>query len=252
MVLNGIRSRVQILSGHYSKNNRMGSDCTGGLNTHYTAIKNTEGIRIDPCELPQSLNRSIRTLSPMSELTRCPWSTNDPLYLDYHDKEWGTPNRDGRRLFEKVILEGAQAGLSWIQILRRRENYRAAFDGFDPAKVAAYDDNDIERLVTDAGIIRNRAKIEGTVKSARAYLDLRERGQTFDDFIWQFTDGRTLKNAYQRDNEVPTNSPESLAMSKALKAEGFTFCGPTICYAFMQAIGIVNDHLVDCFRYDKV
>jgi len=116
------------------------------------------GIRIVPCELPQPLNRRIRTLSPMSEPTRCPWSTNDPLYLDYHDKEWGTPNRDGRLLFEKVILEGAQAGLSWIQILRRRENYRAAFDGFDPAKVAAYDDNDIERLVTDAGIIRNRAK----------------------------------------------------------------------------------------------
>jgi len=184
--------------------------------------------------------------------TRCTWPGTDQLYVNYHDEEWGVPEHDDGALFEKLILDGFQAGLSWITILRKRDNFRIAFDGFEPERIALYNECRIESLMKYAGIIRNRAKIEGTVKSARAYLDLRERGQTFDDFIWQFTDGRTLKNAYQRDNEVPTNSPESLAMSKALKAEGFTFCGPTICYAFMQAIGIVNDHLVDCFRYDKV
>tara|TARA_Y100001960_G_scaffold332135_1_gene431556 strand:+ start:2720 stop:3280 length:561 start_codon:yes stop_codon:yes gene_type:complete len=184
--------------------------------------------------------------------TRCTWPGSDQIYVAYHDEEWGVPEHDDRALFEKLILDGFQAGLSWITILKKRDNFRKAFDGFEPESIALYNKRKIESLMQHAGIIRNRAKIEGTVKNARAYLDLRERGQTFENFIWQFTDGRVLKSAYRKDNEVPTNSPESLAMSKALKAEGFTFCGPTICYAFMQAVGIVNDHLVDCFRYDKV
>ena len=183
--------------------------------------------------------------------TRCTWPGEDPLYVAYHDEEWGVSEHDDRALFEKLILDGFQAGLSWITILKKRDNFRAAFDGFEPERIARYNKRKVELLMKDAGIVRNRAKIEGTVKGARAYLDLRERGQSFNDFIWQFTDGHTLKNAYRTGNDVPAESSESLAMSKALKAEGFTFCGPTICYAFMQAGGIVNDHLVDCFRYDE-
>ena len=184
--------------------------------------------------------------------TRCSWPGDDRLYVAYHDEEWGAPEHDDRALFEKLILDGFQAGLSWITILRKRDNFRAAFDGFEPERVARYDERKVEALMRDAGIVRNRAKIEGAIRGARAYLDLRESGRTFDDFIWRFTDNRTIRNAHRRQRDVPTESPESHAMSKALKAQGFSFCGPTICYAFMQAVGIVNDHVVDCFRYDEV
>ena len=184
--------------------------------------------------------------------TRCSWPGEDPLYVAYHDEEWGVPEHVDRALFEKLILDGFQAGLSWITILRKRDNFRAAFDGFEPERIARYNKRKIESLMKDAGIVRNRAKIEGTVKGARVYLDLMESGQTFDGFIWQFTDGQTIKNAYRHWQDIPAQSAESEAMSKALKSLGFSFCGPTICYAFMQAVGIVNDHIVDCFRYDEV
>lgn len=184
--------------------------------------------------------------------TRCSWPGDDPLYVAYHDEEWGVPEHDDRALFEKLILDGFQAGLSWITILRKRDNFRAAFDGFEPERIARYDRRKVESLMRDAGIVRNRAKIEGAVRGARAWLDLRESGRTFDDFIWRFTDGRVIRNAHRHWRDVPAESPESHAMSKVLKARGFSFCGPTICYAFMQAVGIVNDHVVDCFRYDEV
>ena len=184
--------------------------------------------------------------------TRCTWPGEDPLYVAYHDEEWGVPEHDDRALFEKLILDGFQAGLSWITILKKRDNFRAAFDGFEPERIVRYHKRKVESLMKDAGIVRNRAKIEGTVKGARAYLDLLDSGHTFDDFIWQFTDGRTLKNAPATGQDIPTESPESQAMSKALKSHGFSFCGPTICYAFMQAVGIVNDHTVACFRRDEV
>ena len=186
----------------------------------------------------------------MSEPLRCPWSTNDPLYLQYHDTEWGTPNRDGRRLFEKIILEGAQAGLSWIQILRRRENYRAAFDGFDPAKIAAYDDADIERLVTDAGIIRNRAKIKSAINNARVFIEhFGDDEDAFADYLWSFVDGQPVVNHRERQDDITATTESSTKMSKSLKKLGFSFIGPTTCYAMMQAAGMVDDHLVTCFRH---
>jgi len=185
----------------------------------------------------------------MTEPVRCPWSTNDPLYLDYHDKEWGTPNHDGRRLFEKVILEGAQAGLSWIQILRRRENYRAAFEGFDPIKVAAFTDEDVERLVQDAGIIRNRAKIKSAINNAKAFVSNFESEDAFAKFMWSFVDGEPIINHRERMEDFVAVTDLSTEMSKALKKLGFTFIGPTTCYALMQAAGMVDDHLVTCFRH---
>jgi len=184
-----------------------------------------------------------------TEPTRCPWCGTDPLYVAYHDTEWGVPETDDRALFEKLILDGFQAGLSWITILKKRDNFRRAFDGFMPEVIARYEPEKIAALMNDAGIVRNRAKIEGTVKSARAYLELREGGQSFSDFLWQFTNGRTIQNHWQRGDQVPAETPQSKAMSKALKARGFTFCGPTIVYAFMQAVGMVNDHYVDCHRH---
>lgn len=188
-------------------------------------------------------------MNDAAEMGRCPWCGDDPLYMRYHDNEWGVPERDPRALYEKLILDGFQAGLSWITILRKRDNFRAAFDGFEPEAIARYDAGKIERLMQDAGIVRNRAKIEGAVKSARAWLDLRERGVDFADFLWQFTDGRMIVNHWRKEDPVPATSPESVAMSKALKKEGFVFCGPTITYAFMQAVGMVNDHYVHCHRH---
>ncbi|MDA5193159.1 DNA-3-methyladenine glycosylase I [Govanella unica] len=185
----------------------------------------------------------------MTTETRCPWCGTDPLYVAYHDHEWGVPETDDRELFEKLVLDGFQAGLSWITILRKRDNFRAAFDNFAPELIAAYSPQKIESLMQDSGIVRNRAKIEGTVKSARAWLDLRESGQSFSDFLWQFTDGRTLQNSLKSMTDAQAATPESTAMSKALKQRGFTFCGPTITYAFMQAVGMVNDHLVTCYRH---
>jgi DNA-3-methyladenine glycosylase I len=186
----------------------------------------------------------------MSEPIRCPWSTNDPLYLQYHDREWGIPNRDGRQLFEKIILEGAQAGLSWILILRRRESYRAAFDGFDPAKIAAYDDADIERLASDVGIIRNRAKIKSAINNAQAFIEhFGGDEDAFADFLWSFVDGEPVINHRERLEDMTATTESSIEMSKSLKKLGFSFIGPTTCYALMQATGMVDDHLVTCFRH---
>ncbi len=188
----------------------------------------------------------------MTGLVRCAWPGQDPLYVDYHDHEWGVPERDDRALYEKLMLDGFQAGLAWITILRKRENFRAAFDGFQPEKVALYGEADVLRLLDDAGIIRHRGKIEGAIASARAYLDMHEQGTSFSDYLWRFTDGRTIQNHWTGMKQVPTETAESRAMSKDLKQRGFKFCGPTICYAFMQAVGMVNDHMVECYRHGEL
>ncbi|MGY8701902.1 MAG: DNA-3-methyladenine glycosylase I [Candidatus Poseidoniales archaeon] len=184
----------------------------------------------------------------MQEQNRCPWSTKDPLYIAYHDEEWGRPNRDGRRLFEKVILEGAQSGLSWITILKKRENYRRLFDGFDPVKVAAYDDEDVARLMADAGIIRNQAKIRSAIKNAKAFVEhFGDDEDSFSEFMWSFVGGSPVVNQRKNIQEITAVTDASTEMSKALKKLGFSFVGPTTCYALMQAAGMVDDHLVDCF-----
>jgi DNA-3-methyladenine glycosylase I len=186
----------------------------------------------------------------MQEQNRCPWSTKDPLYIAYHDEEWGRPNRDGRRLFEKVILEGAQSGLSWITILKKRENYRRLFDGFDPVKVAAYDDEDVARLMADAGIIRNQAKIRSAIKNAKAFVEhFGDDEDSFSEFMWSFVGGSPVVNQRKNIQEITAVTDASTEMSKALKKLGFSFVGPTTCYALMQAAGMVDDHLVDCFRH---
>jgi DNA-3-methyladenine glycosylase I len=185
-------------------------------------------------------------------VTRCPWSGTDPLYVAYHDDEWGVPSHEDRHLFEMLILEGAQAGLSWITILRKREAYRAAFAGFDPVKVARFTPARVERLLQNPGIVRNRLKIEGTVRSARAFVETQEAFGTFDRYIWQFVGGAPIVNRPKAMKDVPATTAESDAMSRDLKKRGFTFVGSTICYAFMQATGMVNDHLVGCFRYKQI
>ncbi|MDJ0449070.1 MULTISPECIES: DNA-3-methyladenine glycosylase I [Methylocystis] len=176
---------------------------------------------------------------------RCPWPGQDPLYIAYHDDEWGQPERDSRALFEKLILDGFQAGLSWITILRKRAAFRKAFEGFDPEAIARFDDKRVHELMQDDGIVRNRAKIEGAVLSARAWLEI-EAEQGFSAYLWGFVDGAPVVNHPKLISDVPTQSAVSLRLSKDLKARGFKFCGPTIVYAFMQAVGMVNDHLVDC------
>jgi DNA-3-methyladenine glycosylase I len=184
----------------------------------------------------------------MTELVRCEWSTKDPLYISYHDKEWGRPNRDGRRLFEKIILEGAQAGLSWITILKKRENYRRLFDGFDPTIIAAYDEGDIERLMGDAGIIRNRAKINSANNNASVFVEhFGTDEDAFSDFLWGFVGGEPIINQCKTMDEIEAVTEISTQMSKALKKMGFSFIGPTTCYAMMQAAGMVDDHLMNCF-----
>ena len=183
---------------------------------------------------------------------RCSWAGADPLYVAYHDHEWGVPLHDDQRLFEMLILEGAQAGLSWITVLRKRDAYRKAFDRFDAGRVARYGIDRIERLMKEEGIIRNRLKIEAAVKNARTFLDVQRESGSFDAYIWQFVGGRPKQNARRTMKEVPATSPESDAMSRDLKKRVFTFVGSTICYAFMQATGMVNDHVVDCFRYRAV
>jgi DNA-3-methyladenine glycosylase I len=189
----------------------------------------------------------------MSDKTRCAWSTHDPLYIRYHDEEWGVPLRgDENRLFEFLILEGAQAGLSWITILRKREHYRAAFDNFDPAMVARYDADKIAALMANTGIVRNRLKIEAAVQNAQAFLKVQESFGSFESYIWSFVGGQTIVNHCKTLSEVPAETPESKAMSKDLLKRGFRFVGPTICYAFMQACGMVNDHTVDCFRHAEL
>jgi DNA-3-methyladenine glycosylase I len=188
----------------------------------------------------------------MADSFRCAWCGSDPLYVAYHDEEWGAPERDSRALWEKLVLDGFQAGLSWITILRKREAFRAAFAGFDPEKVARFDEADVARLLADPGIVRSRAKIEAAIRSARRYLDLRERGREFSPWVWSFVDGQPVQNAWDHISQVPAETPLSRELSKALKAEGFNFTGPVIVYAWMQATGLVNDHLVGCFRHDEV
>ncbi len=180
---------------------------------------------------------------------RCPWPGVDPLYVSYHDTEWGVPEWDSRALFEKLILDGFQAGLSWITILRKREAFRKAFDGFDPAKIVRYKPAKVEKLMQDAGIVRNRSKIESTIVSAGVWLDI-EAKQGFSDYLWNFVDGRPLQGQLRHLGEMRAETELSKKISKDLKARGFNFCGPTIVYALMQAVGMVNDHLVDCHRHE--
>jgi DNA-3-methyladenine glycosylase I len=182
---------------------------------------------------------------------RCDWVGSDTMYIEYHDQEWGVPVYDDQLLLAKLILDGAQAGLSWITILRKRDNYWDAFDQFDPVKIANYNDAKIAELLNNPGIVRNLLKIEAAVKNARGYLTIMEEEGSFSDFLWQFVGGAPIQNRWQTMNDIPAETAESLAMSKALKKRGFSFVGPTICYAFMQAVGMVNDHIVDCFRYTE-
>ena len=185
----------------------------------------------------------------MTEKTRCAWCGTDPLYMSYHDTEWGTPLYDNQKLFEFLILEGAQAGLSWITVLRKRENYRKAFDNFNPEKIARYTDAKKAKLLLNDGIIRNRLKIDSAIKNANAYLAMQKNGEDFSEFLWSFVGGKPKQNKWNSMSQIPAFTPESDAMSKALKQKGFNFIGSTICYAFMQATGMVNDHIVDCYRY---
>jgi DNA-3-methyladenine glycosylase I len=185
----------------------------------------------------------------MSDPTSCQWPTNDPLMIRYHDEEWGVPLHDDPKLFEFLVLDAFQAGLSWRTVLHKRENFRNAFDGFEVQKIAKYGEPDFNRLMADTGIIRNRAKISGTIQNAKCFLAVREEFGTFDRYIWQFTGGKTIRDNLTSISAMPSSSPESDAMSKDLKSRGFKFVGSTICYAFMQAAGMVNDHLVTCTRY---
>lgn len=180
---------------------------------------------------------------------RCGWSGDDPLYVAYHDEEWGVPVHDDRLLFEFLVLEGAQAGLSWITVLRKRENYRKVFDNFDADKIANYDDKKIAQLLEDPGIIRNRLKINAAIANARAFLEVQQEFGSFDAYIWQFVGGKPIINHWRSLAEIPAETVESRAMSKDLKKRGFKFVGPTICYAHMQATGMVNDHVISCFRH---
>ena len=183
---------------------------------------------------------------------RCPWCHGHEIYIAYHDDEWGVPVHDDRHLFEMLILEGAQAGLSWLTILNKRENYRTAFDGFDAERLARYTDKKVGKLLADPGIVRNRLKVAAAIQNARAFLKVRDTSASFDEFLWQFVDGRPIQNRWKALKEVPAKTPQSDAMSKELIGRGFKFVGSTICYAFMQAVGMVNDHLVTCPRYKPV
>ena len=185
-------------------------------------------------------------------MTRCEWSTNSPQYLQYHDEEWGVPLHDDTTLFEFLILEGAQAGLSWETILKKRDGYREAFDQFDAEKISKYSESKIESLLQNPKIVRNRLKVNSTVLNAKLFLDIQKEFGSFDKYIWQFTQGMTIQNSFQHMSEIPANTSESDAMSKDLKKRGFKFIGTTICYAFMQATGMVNDHVVNCFRYEEL
>lgn len=184
--------------------------------------------------------------------TRCTWVGADPLYTAYHDEEWGVPEWDDRALFEKLILDGFQAGLSWLTILKKRDNFRRAFHDFDPQRIAAYTPDDVARLMGDAGIVRNRAKIEATIGNARGWVDIMDEGNGFSAFLWEFVDGQPKVNRWRDLSDVPAETAVSKALSKSLKARGFRFVGPTIVYAFMQAVGMVNDHTTSCFRYNQV
>ena len=183
---------------------------------------------------------------------RCAWVTDDPIYIHYHDKEWGVPIYDDRLLFEFLILEGTQAGLNWLTILKRRENYRLAFDNFNAEKIANYDENKYNELLVNSGIIRNRLKIQSTITNAQSYLTVFREFCSFSDYVWQFVDGKPIHNNWKSHAQVPTNMALSDSMSNDLKKRGFKFVGSTICYAYMQAVGMLNDHLTDCYRYSEV
>ena len=183
---------------------------------------------------------------------RCEWASKNELMEEYHDKEWGVPLHEDRRLFEFIILEGAQAGLTWLTILQKRENYRKAFDGFDIGKIAKYDDAEIRKLLSNGGIIRNKLKVAATIGNAKAFLKIQKEFGSFDRYIWQFVNCKPIKNSWKSLKQLPSKTKESDAMSKDLKERGFNFVGSTICYAFMQAVGMVNDHTIDCFRYKEV
>ncbi len=183
---------------------------------------------------------------------RCPWSISDPLYIKYHDEEWGVPIHNDKRLFEFLILEGAQAGLSWLTVLKKRKNYRSAFDGFDYKKVAKYSDNKIDMLLHDSGIIRNKLKVNSTVNNAKKFINIQKEFGSFDSYIWQFVNGKQIKNKLDSIAQIPTHTYESDTMSKDLLKRGFKFVGTTICYSYMQATGMVNDHITSCFRYKKL
>lgn len=185
-------------------------------------------------------------------MNRCPWCGSDPLYVAYHDEEWGVPVHDDRKHFEFLVLESAQAGLSWLTVLRKRENYRALYDSFDPAKVAVYNEAKVQELLGNPGIIRNRKKIEASINNARCFLDIQQTYGSFDAYIWAFTEGRPVVNRWTQLSQLPAKTPLSDAVAKDLKARGFKFLGTTIVYAHLQAIGIINDHLTDCFRYNEV
>ena len=183
---------------------------------------------------------------------RCEWGNSSALYIEYHDSEWGVPAHDERKLFEFLILEGAQAGLSWSTILNKRQAYIQAFDNFEPTKVASYDDTEVQALLANPGIVRNRLKIQAAIQNARSFLKVQDQYGSFDTYIWQFVDGKPIQNSWKSLQEIPATTKESDAMSKELKKRGFTFVGSTICYAFMQAVGMVNDHTVECFRWREV
>lgn len=185
-------------------------------------------------------------------MNRCIWAQASPLEQNYHDQEWGVPVRDDRLLFEFLILEGAQAGLSWVTILKKRDAYRLAFDHFDAEKIANYNDDKIAELLANAGIVRNRLKVQSAVINARAFLAVQQEFGSFSDYIWQFVEGRSVVNSWGKHADIPASTPASVRMSKDLQKRGFKFVGPTICYAFMQATGMVNDHVVDCFRYAEL
>lgn len=185
-------------------------------------------------------------------MIRCDWCKTDPDYVHYHDEEWGVPVHDDRKLFEMLILEGAQAGLSWLTVLKKREAYREAFAGFHVDKVAAFDDSDLERLLNNPGIIRNRLKLSSAITNARAFIRVRESFGSFDRYIWQFVDGKPIQHTFASVKQLPPSTPRSETMSKDLKKRGFNFVGPTICYSFMQAVGMVNDHIVSCIRYKHI
>lgn len=187
-----------------------------------------------------------------SSKKRCPWSTSDPLYIKYHDSEWGKPLHNDRKLFELLVLEGMQAGLSWITILRKRKSFREAFDNFDPKKVVRYSDKKINQLLQNENIIRNRLKIESAIKNAKAFLDVQKEFGSFDKYVWQFVGGKQIVNKHKTLKTIPAKTKESMTMSKDLLKRGFKFVGPTICYAYMQSTGMVNDHVVDCFRYKEI
>jgi DNA-3-methyladenine glycosylase I len=182
----------------------------------------------------------------------CSWPTKSPLMIEYHDKEWGVPMHDDRKLFELLILEGVQAGLNWETVLKKRENYRKALHDFDPGKIARYGKEDVKRLLSNSGIIRNHLKIEAAIINANKFLEIQNQFGSFDQYIWQFVGGNPIKNKFRSLSELPAKTRESDAMSKDLKRRGFKFAGPTICYAFMQAVGMVNDHMVNCFRYKEL